>query len=205
MAEGTVTARVRLDSERPDSSAGPAADSAQGRLASVSAARALVGDAFAGIILFDPGTEALPGLPGDDLFDGDSALLQTVRARSIDGEVHMAFLWPNGDDPGVRSHVRVTYLAPTEEPVPGLLGIVMLSPAGAGRGLTPRELEVLGMMVEGQSNQQIAGALVVTLRTVATHVEHILAKLSSPTRTHAAVHAQREGLYVPAISRASSG
>jgi DNA-binding NarL/FixJ family response regulator len=95
----------------------------------------------------------------------------------------------------------VTYLAPTESPFAGLLGIVLLSPPGEVHRLTPRELEVLGMMVDGCSNQQIARLLVVASRTVAAHVEHILAKLSSPTRTHAAVYAQREGIYVPAPSR----
>jgi ATP/maltotriose-dependent transcriptional regulator MalT len=67
--------------------------------------------------------------------------------------------------------------------------------------LTHRELEVLGLIIDGCSNQQIAGRLVVTVRTVATHVEHILGKLSSPSRTHAAVHAQRAGLYVPVPAR----
>jgi DNA-binding NarL/FixJ family response regulator len=65
------------------------------------------------------------------------------------------------------------------------------------RGLTPRELEVLGLLIDGCSNQQIARALVVAPRTVAAHLEHILVKLGAPTRTLAAVRAEREGLYVP--------
>lgn len=64
-------------------------------------------------------------------------------------------------------------------------------------GLTPRELDVLGLLVDGQSNHEIADRLVVTDRTVATHVEHILHKLEAPTRTLAAVRAEREGWYVP--------
>jgi len=57
---------------------------------------------------------------------------------------------------------------------------------------------VLGFLVEGCSNQDIAAALVVAPRTVAAHLEHVLDKLSAPTRTLAAVRAEREGLYVPA-------
>jgi DNA-binding NarL/FixJ family response regulator len=60
---------------------------------------------------------------------------------------------------------------------------------------------VLGLLVEGCSNQQIARALTVAPRTVAAHLEHVLAKLATPTRTLAAVHAARDGLYVPARPR----
>jgi DNA-binding NarL/FixJ family response regulator len=74
---------------------------------------------------------------------------------------------------------------------------VLLSPAGDLRGLTPRELEVLGLVVDGCSNQQIARALVVAPRTVAAHLEHILVKLHASSRTLAAVRAERQGLYVP--------
>jgi DNA-binding NarL/FixJ family response regulator len=44
-------------------------------------------------------------------------------------------------------------------------------------GLTGRELEVLGLMAEGRSNQAIADRLVVTLKTVETHIASILSKL----------------------------
>jgi DNA-binding NarL/FixJ family response regulator len=66
-------------------------------------------------------------------------------------------------------------------------------------GLTPRELEVLGLLVDGRSNREIARALVVAQRTVAAHIEHILVKLATPTRTLAAVRAERAGLYVPRV------
>jgi DNA-binding NarL/FixJ family response regulator len=75
--------------------------------------------------------------------------------------------------------------------------MALLSPPGELRGLTPRELEILGLLIDGCSNAQIARALVVAERTAATHLEHILVKLSAPSRTLAAVRAQREGLYVP--------
>ena len=93
--------------------------------------------------------------------------------------------------------MRVTVLAAPEDAPPGLLAVALLSPATDLRGLTPRELEVLGLLVEGCSNQEIARALVVATRTVAAHLEHVLVKLGAPTRTLAAVRAERDGLYVP--------
>ena len=57
---------------------------------------------------------------------------------------------------------------------------------------------MLGLLVEGSSNQEIAQMLVVAQRTVAAHLEHILGKLEAATRTLAAVRAERDGLYVPA-------
>ncbi len=60
--------------------------------------------------------------------------------------------------------------------------------------LSERELEVLRLIVDGKSNQQIAEGLFVTLATVKTHVRSILNKLSVDDRTQAAVKAMREGL-----------
>ena len=46
--------------------------------------------------------------------------------------------------------------------------------------LTPREIEVLGLMAEGRSNAAIAGKLVVTERAVAKHTSNIFTKLDLP-------------------------
>ena len=60
--------------------------------------------------------------------------------------------------------------------------------------LSDRELEVLKLIVDGKSNQEIGEKLFVTLATVKTHVRSILNKLSVDDRTQAAVKAMREGL-----------
>lgn len=60
--------------------------------------------------------------------------------------------------------------------------------------LTPRELEVLSLLSEGQTNAQIAGRLFVAVGTVKAHVEHILFKLGAVSRTDAAVRAAERGL-----------
>ena len=74
--------------------------------------------------------------------------------------------------------------------------MVLASPPDL-RGLTPRELQILGLLIEGWTNARIAAALVIAPRTVAAHVEHILAKLGAGTRALAAVRALGQGLYVP--------
>ena len=61
-------------------------------------------------------------------------------------------------------------------------------------GLSPREMEVLRLMADGLSNRQVADALYVSLRTVATHVTSVLTKLDLPSRTAAVAFAIRNGL-----------
>jgi len=55
--------------------------------------------------------------------------------------------------------------------------------------LTEREMEVLQLVVQGKSNQQIADAMVVTLATVKAHVSSILAKLQVSSRSEAIAYA----------------
>jgi DNA-binding CsgD family transcriptional regulator len=61
-------------------------------------------------------------------------------------------------------------------------------------GLTRREVEVLGLIIDGRSNAQIADALMISRSTVRRHVEHILRKLGVSSRTAAAVKASRTAL-----------
>lgn len=67
-------------------------------------------------------------------------------------------------------------LPPTEEP------------------LTLREVEVLKLVARGMTNQEIADKLVVSERTVRTHISNILGKLHLANRTQAALYALRQGL-----------
>ena len=66
-----------------------------------------------------------------------------------------------------------------------------------GVRLTRREVEVLEHLVAGFDNAQIAARLVVSPRTVTTHVEHLLMKLGVHSRTQAIALAYREGLLEP--------
>lgn len=69
------------------------------------------------------------------------------------------------------------------------------SGSGTGRGstLTEREREVLGLIADGRSNREIARALVLSEKTVKTHVSNILMKLDLSDRTQAALWAVRHG------------
>jgi NarL family two-component system response regulator LiaR len=60
--------------------------------------------------------------------------------------------------------------------------------------LTQREMEILKLVAEGLTNQEIADRLVVSERTVRAHVSNILAKLHLANRTQAALYALREGI-----------
>lgn len=75
---------------------------------------------------------------------------------------------------------------------------VLASIAGDGRAahraVTPRERDVLRLLVEGLTNRQIAERLVLSEHTVHRHVTNILRKLDLPSRTAAAAHAVRAGL-----------
>jgi NarL family two-component system response regulator LiaR len=76
----------------------------------------------------------------------------------------------------MRELQRSSDLPPTEEP------------------LTEREVEVLKLVAQGKPNQEIAETLVISERTVRTHVSNILSKLHLANRTQAALYALREGL-----------
>jgi two-component system, NarL family, response regulator LiaR len=60
--------------------------------------------------------------------------------------------------------------------------------------LTARELDILRLIAQGQSNKEIAEKLVVAEETVHTHVSNILSKLHLASRTQAALYALKEGI-----------
>jgi DNA-binding NarL/FixJ family response regulator len=68
------------------------------------------------------------------------------------------------------------------------------SSAATVERLTPREHDVLRLVAQGQTNAEVAKNLIVTVATVKTHIEHIIAKLGVADRTQAAVRAVELGL-----------
>jgi DNA-binding NarL/FixJ family response regulator len=76
-----------------------------------------------------------------------------------------------------------------------LAGTWRQEPRDAGASaLTPRELEVLQLLAEGLTNQQVGSRLGLSARTVKTHVQNLLVKLDVPDRTGAVARAFRLGL-----------
>jgi DNA-binding CsgD family transcriptional regulator len=165
----------------------------------------LVQGATAGAILLQDGTTyPLAGLEDHAVLGSDSPVLDIAQKVLRAGQVYRSFLWPARERSAADGHLRITVLAATELPA-FVLGMLLVTPDVDCRGLTPRELQVLGLLVDGRSNQQIAKRLAVAPRTVAAHVEHLLHKMEAPTRTVAAIRAEREGCYVPAALRVRAG
>jgi DNA-binding NarL/FixJ family response regulator len=91
---------------------------------------------------------------------------------------------------------NVRHFLATGTPIPELPGQTEMPMPGAGQ-LTPREIEVLRLIAEGRSNQEIAQELVISINTVTNHVKNILGKTGTANRTEAAGFAHRQGLTAP--------
>ncbi len=85
---------------------------------------------------------------------------------------------------------RTAHLAAPVEPLSGQA----LEQALDKLGITPREYEVLQLIAQGLSNQEIAGRLFVSLNTIKTHTSNLFSKLNAQRRTQAVQKARAIGL-----------
>jgi DNA-binding NarL/FixJ family response regulator len=106
--------------------------------------------------------------------------LDPAIANLVINQVRQELPGPGGA--GVQKTISITAIEPEYEQV------LKTYP------LTERELEILELIVGGDSNAVIASKLYVTIGTVKTHVRSILSKLCVDDRTQAAVRALRSGL-----------
>jgi len=88
-------------------------------------------------------------------------------------------------DPGIASRVLKTIATG---------GAKEKEESALAAALSTRELDVLRLVVNGLTNQEIADKLVLSVETVKTHMRHIMEKLAVSDRTQAAVKAMREGI-----------
>jgi DNA-binding NarL/FixJ family response regulator len=155
----------------------------------------------AGYVLKDASGERLLGAVRRTL-EGESPLNQELAMRLLvrlarergEGGNHQ------GGSPEVAAGVNPGGQGPKEEaPAPKARGE---EADGAGHqdgadrveALTPREIEVLTLLSQGQTNPQIAQNLMVSRGTVKIHVQHIISKLGVSDRTQAAVRAIEAGV-----------
>jgi DNA-binding NarL/FixJ family response regulator len=106
------------------------------------------------------------------------ALTERVRADSeaaLHGDAER--LWAEGGRLGVDDAIALAFGARTTRPT-------------SQTGLSARELEVAGLVAEGLSNKAIAASLHLSVRTVESHVRHVLAKLGLQNRTQLAAWAR---------------
>jgi DNA-binding NarL/FixJ family response regulator len=111
------------------------------------------------------------GAAGYLLKDAEADEVAAAIRAACRGEVHL--------DPAIAKQLMRSLVAPRPQTV---------------TALTDREREVLVLVAQGLSNQQIADSLVISERTARTHVSNILGKLGVASRTQAALLAIREGI-----------
>lgn len=107
-------------------------------------------------------------------------LLKTSTAHEIADAIRATYRGERVLEPEV-THKMMERLTKKQEPV-------------LHEDLTNREHEILMLIAQGKSNQEIADELFITLKTVKTHVSNILAKLDVDDRTQAAIYAFQHGL-----------
>lgn len=109
-------------------------------------------------------------------------LARDLGAEALVGEVVRLAGWGRVDLPDTGPQGgRVEVVLPAQAPTPAL-------------GLTTRELEVLGALVGGSTNREIADALFISVKTASVHVSNILRKLDVSSREEAARVGHRLGL-----------
>jgi len=113
-----------------------------------------------------------------------------TMARQALSERAAAAVWAEGQ---AMTLEQVLAYAEAPEPAPANAGASSRSARTNPDGLTSREQEITRLLGRGMSNQQIASSLVISERTVETHVGHILGKLDLHTRAQVAawVHHHR--------------
>jgi DNA-binding NarL/FixJ family response regulator len=125
-------------------------------------------------------------------FASDDQVIPAVRAGAA------GYLLKDVEPSGLEAAIRLAFdgEALLDPQIAGRVMEQVAHPPASGdlASLTPREREVLELLGRGLSNRELAETLVVSEKTVKTHVSNILMKLGVHDRTQAALLAVREGL-----------
>jgi DNA-binding NarL/FixJ family response regulator len=137
----------------------------------------------------------------DMVFEGIKAGAQGYLLKDASSETLVEAIWGvmRGEsliDPGVARAVLGEFQRLSAKPAPPgrAPGMAAAEDRAIIEPLTPREEEVLVLLVEGLSNREIGARLHLTEGTVKNYVSAIIAKLQANDRTHAVVTALRRGL-----------
>ncbi|HKY24894.1 MAG TPA: response regulator transcription factor [Gaiella sp.] len=143
----------------------------------------------------------LPGLNGLGLltriverFDGRVPVILTsaVRTAPVD---RAAGLMVGADDYLVKPLDAAELVARVERTLRRVAPSRQV--ANDTRALSPREQEILGFLAEGKTQRQIADELVLSPKTVGTHIQHVISKLGVHSRAQAVAEAYRSRLVSP--------
>jgi DNA-binding response OmpR family regulator len=139
----------------------------------------------------------LPGISGWEVCRelrnrfGDGVAVLFVSGERVESMDRVAGFLLGGDDYLVKPFAPSELLARLDRAVRRV-------PAdGGGSPLTRRELDVLRLLAEGRRQPEIARELVISQKTVGTHIEHILGKLRVHSRAEAVALAYRNRLIAP--------
>jgi DNA-binding NarL/FixJ family response regulator len=149
----------------------------------------------ADVLLMDPG-DVLPeqsSQPAVLLLDTSDSVIVSAALRSGIRGVISREATPEEIESAIQA-VHAGLVAITAGSLTELLRDVRPAGDALAEPLSDRELEVLNLIAEGQSNKLIAHSLGISEHTVKTHVASILAKLGAGSRTEAVSQAIRRGL-----------
>lgn len=129
-----------------------------------------------------------------DIWDGLDVPYEAARTRTLIGCVRREL--GDEDTAGIEFEVaRATFEGLGAEPdLESLQRTIGSGASGGRRGLTGREVEVLGLVATGRSNREIADRLVISEKTVARHVSNIFGKLGVTSRSGATAYAYQNDL-----------
>lgn len=133
------------------------------------------------------GTPDTPDVASDVPGEATDGVPDAIEMSLADVKVHAPF----GSFEAAMELADVRVGAPTSNARSGDTAAAPAEP------LTPREVEVLGLVARGWTNRAVAGELVLSVGTVRVHVQHILRKLGVSDRTGAVVRGMELGLISP--------